>query len=827
MKKILHINSIGKTVTLIFVVTSVLLFVIIATTRVVNTEKELNKRKEKLLESKRNKLKSCIDVAYRIIETSYDKSVSEDEIKLRAGDKLEQKTDVLLSMMQSYYNQNKNILRSAQLEKNLIQMVKHYKGENNEYFWITDNTLPYPKMIMHPNSPQLDGKILDNKKFNCAMGKQQNLFQAMVEVCNLHGSGYVNYIWDKPTDNGVLPNRPKLSYVKMFKPYNWVIGTGVYIDDIENSIKQECLDIIGKMRYDNETGYFWVNDTKLPYPTMIIHATAPALNGKILDNKKYNCAMGKQQNLFQAMVEVCNKKGEGFVDYIWDKPIKDDVKKDQPKLSFVRKFDKWNWIIGTGVYLDDINDEILLMKKDSYKNLIFQILILFIAFAVLYIVLQTYIKRVIIRPIYKIKDRNNKLQKGIFPEKIKIKSDNEIGDIIKSTNVLIDTLTNIKNFVVKVGKGELDEKFNVLSNEDELGSSLIEMQRNLIEAKQEENKRKEEDQKQNWITQGLAKFADILRNNNSDIKQLAYSIISNLVNYLNANQGGFFLLSDADEESDTNYENRHFYLAAAYAYNRKKMFEKEILWGEGLIGRCAYEKQTIFMTDVPNNYIEITSGMGSENPRCLLIVPLTFNDEIFGVIEIASFTVFEKYHIEFVEKVSENIASTIASVQVNNRTKRLLEQSRHQAEELQAQEEEMRQNLEEIQATKEEMERAKQIADVAMNNLDSVKTPIISIDTNFNITYINKAGEEFSGFLKVDALNKKCYDLWRNPHCNTDECRCAMAMKSKSMETGKTIMNKTKEEIIYTGIPIIDDGVVTGAIEEIILVSDIKNYIED
>ena len=827
MRKILKINTISKAITLIFALTSILLFVFVAVNKIMSTKQELDRRKANLIEVKRKELKSYIGITYKIIENSYQKFINKEDIKLRIGDKLEQTTDILLSLITSYYNQNKKIFGETVLKSNIKQMVKDYRGINNEYFWITDNTLPYPKMVMHPLNSGLDGKVLNNNKYNCAMGKNQNLFQAMVKVCNKNGSGYVNYVWDKPTNEGLIPDQPKLSYVKVFKPFNWVVGTGIYIDDIEDDIKHECLDIISKIRYNNGTGYFWINDTKLPYPTMIMHPTAPSLNGKVLDNPKYNCAMGKKQNLFQAMVEVCNKNGEGYVNYIWDKPLKDGVKKDQPKLSYVKKFDKWNRIIGTGMYMDDINEEIETMKKGFYKNLVIQILILFVAFFILYLVLQYYLKNIVIKPIYQIQDRNNKLRKGIFPEKIDIESKTEIRSIIESTNVLIDTLAKIKNFAVKVGSGELDVKFNALSEQDELGYSLIEMQKNLIIAKNENEKRKEEDNKQNWITQGLAKFADILRKDTDDLKKLSYTIISNMVNYLNANQGGVFLLNDADDEFDNDYDNRFYNLSAAYAYNRKKMFDKKIMWGEGLIGRCGYERQTIFMTDVPNGYIEITSGLGGENPGCLLVVPLTFNNEIFGVIEIASFNVFEKHQIEFVEQLSENIASTISNVQINNKTKHLLEQSRNQAEELQAQEEEMRQNLEEMQATKEEMERAQQIADVAMNNLDSVKTPIISIDTNYNITYINTAGVNFAGYTKEEALNKKCYELWKNPHCNTNECRCSIAMKNISVETANTIIEETDKKIIYTGTPILDEnGIVTGAIEEIILISDIEEFVK-
>jgi GAF domain-containing protein len=132
---------------------------------------------------------------------------------------------------------------------------------------------------------------------------------------------------------------------------------------------------------------------------------------------------------------------------------------------------------------------------------------------------------------------------------------------------------------------------------------------------------------------------------------------------------------------------------------------KQIAVGEGLLGQAYLEKDTIYLTDIPAGYLQITSGLGEANPACLLIVPLKTQDSVEGVLEIASFREFEDHEIAFVEKLAESIAAAIASVRINERTQNLLQEARQQAEELRSQEEEMRQNMEELVATQEEMKR--------------------------------------------------------------------------------------------------------------------------
>jgi PAS domain S-box-containing protein len=237
-----------------------------------------------------------------------------------------------------------------------------------------------------------------------------------------------------------------------------------------------------------------------------------------------------------------------------------------------------------------------------------------------------------------------------------------------------------------------------VGEDDQIGNSLINLRDNLIKNKQIDLFRRKEDEQRNWVAEGLAKFSDILRKNNDNLNELSFNIIKNLVKYLNANQGGFFILQESMDE-------KYFDLSACYAYDRKKFSDKRIQWGDGLIGTCAKEKKTIYMTNVPDNYVLITSGLGKANPSCLLIVPLIINDVLHGILEIASFKKFEGFEIDFVEKVAESIASTISTVKINVRTARLLRESQDQAEILATQEEQMRQNMEELQATQEEAAR--------------------------------------------------------------------------------------------------------------------------
>lgn len=234
-------------------------------------------------------------------------------------------------------------------------------------------------------------------------------------------------------------------------------------------------------------------------------------------------------------------------------------------------------------------------------------------------------------------------------------------------------------------------------NNEALQQSQDEMRANIKKIKENQL----EEQKRNWSSEGLAQFGALLRSD-GDSEELFDKLISGVTRYLDANQGGLYMVNK-EEDGEVNIT-----LKSCFAYSRKKFTEYSAKPGQGLLGQAYYEKDIIYLLDIPQDYVKITSGLGQALPTAVLIIPLMVNEEIEAFFEFASFKEFKEHEIQFLKDLGETIGSFIRANRINEQTKQLLEETQMQAEQMKAQEEEMLQNLEELQATQEEIGRKEQ-----------------------------------------------------------------------------------------------------------------------
>jgi PAS domain S-box-containing protein len=293
------------------------------------------------------------------------------------------------------------------------------------------------------------------------------------------------------------------------------------------------------------------------------------------------------------------------------------------------------------------------------------------------------------RPLQNIRRVAGLVATGNLSESIGYSVADELGAVATAIDSIANHQLVLADFVEKIGEGDDQARYMPLSESDRLGISLNRMQEKLKQVSQEEKR-------QHWANEGHARFAEVLRNDGTSMSDLAQRLLPDLVRYLNINQGAFFILHSNETEV---YLER----VATYAWERSKTVQQRLWLGEGLAGQAAREGDTLYITDVPDQYATITSGLGRANPRSILVVPLKSNEVIQGVLELASFQDFAPFEINFVEKLAESIAATLSSVRSSEQTHRLLEDSHQLNDHLRTQEEILRRNTEEMQLVQEQM----------------------------------------------------------------------------------------------------------------------------
>ncbi|RXJ75012.1 chemotaxis protein [Aliarcobacter skirrowii] len=447
----------------IVIITIILVSTIIATKSIYEVNNLTNQTIEEYRQNAFNtsieELKNYTAFAQNIAKSAYEEAKIEN-IKARKGAYLKSQTDFLFAMISKIYDEQKNKIPEAELKKILLEAIGSVRyGEENDYFFVYDKNSTILKL---PLTTEREGTKNNGKHI-----------LEFIKTAFEKGEGFVPY-------EQVIPGkepRSKLSNIRLFEPYGWVVGTGVYIDNEEKELKAKALNEISKIRFGQD-GYFFVYDYD---GTNIMHPINPSLVGKNLIENKSQKGIYYIKDLIEAA-----KKGGGTV--IFDFPKSKDDPTLYDKIGYADGLQEWKWMIGTGVYVDNIEKNIEIMhqnSKEKIASIILGIVIIAIVVSVILIFLISFfITKEIISPLERFENGLLSFFKYLNKEssdvsKIEIKSEDEIGIMTKVVNENIERtnnllkqdealIKNVKEVVSQINKGNLKERIIAKTDNDSL-----------------------------------------------------------------------------------------------------------------------------------------------------------------------------------------------------------------------------------------------------------------------------------------------------------------------------------------------------------------------
>ena len=298
---------------------------------------------------------------------------------------------------------------------------------------------------------------------------------------------------------------------------------------------------------------------------------------------------------------------------------------------------------------------------------------------------------------------------GDVTQDLEVDNRDEIGDLARAFNASIEYRKEMACLADRVAKGDLSVKVRPRSSRDLLGHALSTMVAELKRVT-------DENQRSIWVAAGQAGLGDQMLGD-LDTASLAHNVVTYLCHYLDAQIGSIYC-----------HQGDVLKLVGSYAYTRRKELSDQFKVGEGLVGQAALEKQLIVISDVPEDYIRVQSGLGQSAPRHLLVIPFAYEGQVSGVIELGKFSEWTDAQLEFLQSVTEDVAISNRMVESRQHTLELLQETRQQAQELQIQTEELQAQQEELRQTNEELEEQTQALKASEEELQAQQAELEAIN---------------------------------------------------------------------------------------------------
>ncbi len=273
-------------------------------------------------------------------------------------------------------------------------------------------------------------------------------------------------------------------------------------------------------------------------------------------------------------------------------------------------------------------------------------------------------------------------------------------DLTDNVNGLAANLTTQVRAIAEVStavtKGDLTRSITVEAQGEvaALKDNINEMILNLKDTTQK-------NMEQDWLKTNLARFTRMLQGQR-DMTTVAQMVLSELAPLVDAQQGVFYVNESPNGQPVMK-------LLGGYAYKKRKNLANEFHPGEGLVGQCTVERERILVTNVPSNYVHVTSGLGEAPPNNIVVLPVLFEGEAKAVIELSTFKTFSDTHLTFLDQLTESIGIVLNTIAANTRTEDLLQQSQSLAAELQSQQDELKKTNEQLEQQAESLRESEEL----------------------------------------------------------------------------------------------------------------------
>ncbi len=431
----------------------------------------------------------------------------------------------------------------------------------------------------------------------------------------------------------------------------------------------------------------------------------------------------------------------------------------EEKILYYKYLPDLGYYVGISIYKKD------LMEYASSLKIAFILAVLGSTLLMFFVLLAFYL--IINRRINVLKEKLAKLSIGGIPKKIE-KETLSYFELVELINDVIDNYKDIADITGALSKEKYEIEIQPVSPEDVVRYNLLELKNNLEKAEKERLQREQEEKIRSWRNIGVEKFIKILGIRDIDLNQWAFDVLKTAVDYVGGFQGGFFLMEE-DEDGE-----QYFNLLSCYAFNEEKIVRRRVHSSVGAFGKIVKDPKILYIDQVPDNYLVITTALGETKPKSLVLIPLLFNDVLIGVIEIDFLKEVEEYKLSFLEEIANHISSNLSSWKVTQQTQQLIKRYENQYKKLEEQKKLLEQKVEELS----ELKTITNDLSIEYKNFVTLVDNFayrVEIDDKGKIILVNQlfaelykkpfeyfVGRSIREFISFDLLDPEYKEKWQN-----------------------------------------------------------------